>query len=87
MTSPGLSQRAAQVLHHAVELYLRHGNAVSSAQLAKQVSGRGLSPASIRTRLSELEELGLMEQPHCSSGRIPTEQGLRLYLDHFASLG
>ena len=85
MRSSELSPRAAQVLHHAVELYLREGNAVSSAQLAKQVRGRGLSPASIRTRLSELEALGLLEQPHCSSGRIPTERGLRLYLDHFSS--
>jgi len=84
MRSPELSARAAQVLHHAVELYLLQGTAVSSAQLAKQVRGRGLSPASIRTRLSELEELGLLEQPHCSSGRKPTERGLRLYLDHFS---
>ena len=84
MRSLDLSPRAAQVLQHAVELYLLEGNAVSSAQLSKQVQGRGLSPASIRARLSELEEHGLLEQPHCSSGRIPTEQGLRVYLDRFS---
>ena len=84
MRSLELSPRAAQVLHHAVELYLTQGGPVSSAQLANQVKGRGLSPASIRTRLSELEELGLLEQPHSSSGRIPTEQGLRLYLDRYS---
>ena len=84
MSSSGLSQRAAQVLQHAVEVYLNNGTAVSSSQLAQKIHGRGLSPASIRARLSELEELGYLMQPHCSSGRIPTELGLRLYLDRFA---
>ena len=83
MSSSELSQRAAQVLQHAIEAYLTHGAAVSSSQLAQKISGRGLSPASIRARLSELEELGYLTQPHCSSGRIPTEQGLRLYIDRF----
>ena len=78
MSSPELSQRAALVLEQAIEVYLLNGAAVSSSQLAQKISGRGLSPASIRARLSELEELGYLMQPHCSSGRIPTEQGLRL---------
>lgn len=84
MTSSDLSQRAALVLQQTVELYLTQGSAVSSSQLAKRVKGRGLSPASIRARLSELEELGLLEQPHCSSGRIPSEKGLRFYLDRLS---
>ena len=78
-----LSDKAEHVLQHAIDLYLRTGTPVSSSQLAKRLHGRGLSPASLRTRLSELEEIGLLSQPHCSSGRIPTERAIRLYLDRF----
>src|SRR5690606_29953066 len=63
-----------------VEGYLESGNPVGSKTLSSE-GGINLSPASIRSVLGELEHLGLLAAPHTSAGRIPTEIGLRLFVD------
>ncbi|PKB25449.1 heat-inducible transcription repressor HrcA [Novosphingobium kunmingense] len=75
-----LSTRARDIFRLVVEGYLDTGQAVGSKTLAG-AGGLNLSPASIRSVLHELEGLGLLAAPHTSAGRMPTEQGLRLFVD------
>src|SRR6478735_4572096 len=82
MTSPPVSElteRARAIFRLVVEGYLDSGVPVGSKTLAE--GGVSLSPASIRSVLSELEMLGLLAAPHTSAGRLPTEMGLRLFVD------
>src|SRR5687768_6823061 len=82
MTSPPVSElteRARTIFRLVVEGYLAGGLPVGSKTLAE--GGINLSPASIRSVLSELETLGLLAAPHTSAGRMPTELGLRLFVD------
>ncbi len=78
---PGLSVRAAAVLRAVVGLHQRTGEPVGSAA-ALEKSGLEVSPATVRTIMAELDGAGLLEQTHTSSGRVPTEHGLRVYVDH-----
>src|ERR687898_1873925 len=80
MTQPigELTDRMRSILGLVVEAYLGRGQPVSSKALAGSVS---LSPASIRGVMQELEERGLLTHPHTSAGRVPTESGLRLFVD------
>src|SRR4028119_2371773 len=80
MTEPidELSDRMRSIFGLVVEAYLERGQPVGSKALAGNVS---LSPASIRGVMQELEERGLLTHPHTSAGRIPTETGLRLFVD------
>jgi len=83
VTSPPLSElsiRAREVFRLAVESYLGSGQPVGSRTLSK-VAGLNLSPASIRNVMQDLEELGLLAAPHTSAGRMPTQTGLRLFVD------
>ena len=73
-----LSNRMRDIFRLVVEAYLDRGQPVGSKALAGTVS---LSPASIRGVMQELEERGLLTHPHTSAGRIPTESGLRLFVD------
>jgi len=75
-----LNARAREIFRLVVEGYLTTGQAVGSKTLAG-AGGLALSPASIRSVLHELEGLGLLAAPHTSAGRLPTEQGLRLFVD------
>lgn len=75
-----LSTRARDIFRLVVEGYLDTGQVVGSKTLAG-AGGLNLSPASIRSVLHELEGLGLLAAPHTSAGRMPTEQGLRLFVD------
>jgi heat-inducible transcriptional repressor len=75
-----LSDRAREIFRLVVEGYLQSGVPVGSKTLAAE-SAINLSPASIRSVLSELEALGLLAAPHTSAGRMPTEVGLRLFVD------
>lgn len=82
MTSPPVSElteRARAIFRLVVEGYIDSGHPVGSRTLAE--AGINLSPASIRSVLSELEYLGLLAAPHTSAGRMPTELGLRLFVD------
>jgi heat-inducible transcriptional repressor len=77
-----LNERERALFEALVELHVRDAGPVSSAALQKEV-GLDLSSASIRTVLHGLEEKGLLQQPHTSSGRVPTSDGYRLYVDLF----
>jgi len=74
-----LTARARDIFRLVVEGYLTSGQPVGSKTLAG--AGVNLSPASIRSVLDELEMLGLLAAPHTSAGRMPTDQGLRLFVD------
>src|SRR5688572_33270093 len=75
---PELTDRMRQIFGLVVDAYLERGIPVGSKMLAGSVS---LSPASIRGVMQELEELGLLSHPHTSAGRMPTETGLRMFVD------
>ena len=75
-----LNSRAREIFRLVVEGYLASGQPVGSKTLAGEGS-LDLSPASIRSVLAELESLGLLAAPHTSAGRMPTELGLRLFVD------
>jgi heat-inducible transcriptional repressor len=75
-----LSTRARDIFRLVVEGYLSSGQPVGSKTLAGG-GGLNLSPASIRSVLHELEQLGLLAAPHTSAGRLPTDVGLRLFVD------
>ena len=75
-----LTDRAREIFRLVVEGYLESGQPVGSKTLAGE-GGLNLSPASIRSVLHELETLGLLAAPHTSAGRMPTESGLRLFVD------
>ena len=75
-----LNDRTRTIFKVVVESYLESGAPVGSRTLSK-VSGLNLSPASIRNVMQDLEEAGLLAAPHTSAGRMPTEQGLRLFVD------
>ncbi|HJR82776.1 MAG TPA: heat-inducible transcriptional repressor HrcA, partial [Sphingomicrobium sp.] len=73
-----LSERMRDIFGRVVEAYLDRGLPVGSRALTASIN---LSPASIRGVMQELEERGLLTHPHTSAGRIPTESGLRLFVD------
>jgi heat-inducible transcriptional repressor len=75
-----LSERMKRVLEIIIEDYILTAEPVGSRKISKQ-SNLSLSPATIRNIMSDLEELGLLSQPYTSAGRIPTERGLRFYVD------
>ncbi len=82
--SPFLTPRQADVLGAVVRSYVGLATPVGSESVAAVLPG-SLSPASVRTTLGELSKLGLLEKPHASSGRVPTEAGFRAYVDHLVS--
>src|SRR3954454_1203681 len=73
-----LTDRMREIFGRVVEAYLQRGLPIGSTALPGTVN---LSPASIRGVMQELEERGLLTHPHTSAGRIPTETGLRLFVD------
>ncbi|WP_439547080.1 heat-inducible transcriptional repressor HrcA [Sandarakinorhabdus sp.] len=75
-----LNDRARSIFRQIVDAYLLSGAPVGSRTLSKG-GGLGLSPASIRNVMQDLEELGLLAAPHTSAGRLPTELGLRMFVD------
>ena len=81
-----LGARPREVFRHLVEAYLTLGEPVGSRTLAQRLP-LTLSPASIRNVMSDLEQLGLLYAPHTSAGRVPTEKGLRLFVDGMLQIG
>ena len=75
-----LDSRAENVLKNLVETYIQQGQPVGSRTLSK-LPQLGVSSATVRNVMSDLEELGLIISPHTSAGRIPTSQGYRLFVD------
>ena len=76
-----LDERKRRILQAIIQNYQETGEPVGSRTIAKYADLQ-LSPATIRNEMSDLEELGLIIQPHTSAGRIPTDKGYRLYVDH-----
>ena len=81
-----LSKRNLDVFRRLVESYLVKGSPIGSRTLSREMSG-SLSPATIRNVMQDLEFLGVLRSPHVSSGRVPTDVGLRLFVDELLEFG
>ncbi|NLI16812.1 MAG: heat-inducible transcription repressor HrcA [candidate division Zixibacteria bacterium] len=81
MEFENLSEREKQILKLLVDHYISTAEPVGSRTLSKQ-PGLGLSPATIRNILKDLEDMGYLTQPHTSAGRMPTNLGYRSYVDY-----
>jgi len=81
MSFDNLSDRERQILRILIDHYINTAEPVASKTLAKNYDLK-LSPASIRNTIKDLEELGFVRQPHTSAGRIPTNDGYRIYVDY-----
>jgi len=81
-----LNERSREIFGHLVEAYLKTGEPVGSRTLSLK-SGLKLSPATIRNVMADLEESGLLYAPHTSAGRLPTDAGLRLFVDGILEIG
>jgi len=81
-----LNERAREIFRQIVESYLANGEPVGSRNLAR-ILPMALSPASIRNVMSDLEHSGLIYAPHTSAGRLPTEIGLRFFVDAMMEIG
>nr|WP_029058239.1 heat-inducible transcriptional repressor HrcA [Stappia stellulata] len=81
-----LDQRSREIFRAIVESYLDTGEPVGSRNLSRHPAIR-LSPASIRNIMSDLEHAGLLYAPHTSAGRLPTEGGLRFFVDALLEVG
>src|SRR5258705_4937874 len=81
-----LNDRYREIFRSIVETYLSTGEPVGSRNLSRQLP-MTLSPASVRNVMSDLETLGLIYAPHTSAGRIPTELGLRFFVDALMQVG
>jgi heat-inducible transcriptional repressor len=81
-----LDERSRDIFRLIVETYLNDGEPLGSRNLSKKLP-MSLSPASVRNVMSDLESLGLIYSPHISAGRLPTEQGLRFFVDAFMDTG
>jgi heat-inducible transcriptional repressor len=80
MAGNDLSRRDRKILHAVVTEYLQGGEAVGSRTVTRR-HDLGLSPATVRNVMADLEEMGLLEQRHTSAGRVPTPSGLRFFID------
>jgi len=83
---PGLDPRSAAVLREIVEQYVATGEPVGSRTLSRRLP-IALSPATIRNVMSDLTDAGLLFAPHTSAGRLPTDRGLRLFVDGLLQSG
>jgi heat-inducible transcriptional repressor len=81
-----LDARAREIFRRIVDSYLASGDPVGSRMLSRALP-ISLSPASVRNVMQDLEELGLIYAPHTSAGRMPTQLGLRFYVDALLELG
>lgn len=75
-----MDERKRQVLQAIVDDYISTAEPIGSRTIARKC-GLGVSPATIRNEMSDLEALGFLEQPHASAGRIPSAKGYRFYVD------
>ena len=75
-----LDQRSREIFSRLVDTYLQTGEPVGSRTISRVLPST-LSPASVRNVMTDLEEAGLIYSPHTSAGRLPTELGLRFYVD------
>lgn len=76
-----LTQRKQRVLNSIVGAYIKNGEPIGSKVIAEEI---GVSSATVRNEMAELINLGFLEQPHTSSGRIPTQSGYRKFIDNYS---
>lgn len=81
-----LNDRSREIFRQIVDTYLETGEAVGSRTIARRLS-MSLSPATVRNVMADLEDLGLLFAPHTSAGRMPTEQGLRMFVNGILEVG
>ena len=81
-----LNERSREIFRRIVDGYLQTGEPVGSRQLSR-ILPMTLSPASVRNVMQDLEELGLVFSPHTSAGRLPTQMGLRFFVDALLEIG
>jgi heat-inducible transcriptional repressor len=81
-----INERSREIFRQIVESYLATGEPVGSRNISRLIS-TPLSPASVRNVMSDLEQLGLIYAPHTSAGRLPTELGLRFFVDALMEIG
>ena len=81
-----LNERSRDIFRQIVESYLATGEPVGSRNISRLIA-MPLSPASVRNVMSDLEQLGLIYAPHTSAGRLPTELGLRFFVDALMQVG
>lgn len=81
-----MNQRSREVFRRVVEGYLETGEPVGSRTLTREMSEK-VSAATVRNVMQDLEYLGLLDSPHISAGRLPTETGLRLFVDGLMEVG
>src|SRR5688572_15156782 len=81
-----LNERSRAIFRQIVESYLATGEPVGSRNLSRYLP-MALSPASVRNVMSDLEHLGLIYAPHTSAGRLPTQSGLRLFVNGLLEVG
>jgi heat-inducible transcriptional repressor len=86
VTLAQLNERSREIFRRIVESYLATGEPVGSRNLSRIIP-MTLSPASVRNVMSDLESLGLIYAPHTSAGRLPTELGLRFFVDALMEIG
>ena len=75
-----LSKRQLQILQAVIDDYVQNAEPVGSRSISKKC-GLGVSPATIRNEMADLEEMGYLTHPHTSAGRIPSDKGYRLYVN------
>lgn len=83
---PELNDRSRAIFRRIVETYLTTGEPLGSRNLSRHLP-MTLSPASVRNVMSDLEQLGLIFSPHTSAGRLPTQAGLRMFVDGLLEVG
>jgi heat-inducible transcriptional repressor len=81
-----LNERSREIFRQIVDTYLTTGEPVGSRNLSRRIP-MTLSPASVRNVMQDLEQLGLIYAPHASAGRLPTELGLRFFVDALMQIG
>ncbi len=81
-----LNERSREIFRQIVESYLATGEPAGSRNISRLIT-IPLSPASVRNVMSDLEQLGLIYAPHTSAGRLPTELGLRFFVDALMQVG
>lgn len=86
MNEDGMNERKLEILKAIIADYVTTGEPVGSRTLAKKYD-LGISPATIRNEMSDLEEMGFLEQPHTSAGRVPSSKGYRVYVDQLMERG
>ena len=81
-----LDRRSREIFRLVVDAYFATGVPVGSRTVSRRLE-TGLSPSTLRNVMADLEEIGLLYAPHTSAGRLPTEAGLRLFVDGLLEIG